>query len=199
MSIAVFGGTFDPVHLGHLIIAEQAYNSFQPEKIIFMPAGIPPHKDKTEISSTDHRLEMLKLAVNSNPHFEISQWELKNKERSYTVDTLKKLKKDYPSRKIYMIIGADSLLDIFNWKQPEYLLKNANFIVARRPEFLLKDIYLDQRFREYRDRINILDNSLIEISSSQIRKLCKEEKSIKYLTLNKIIDYIKNHNLYRSG
>ncbi len=198
MGIAVLGGTFDPVHLGHLIIAEQAYNSFSEiDKVLFMPAGIPPHKNIKEITEDKHRLNMLKKAIEDNTHFFYSSYELQKKGKAYTIDTLKEMQTKYPSKKIYFIIGADSLLEIYTWKQPEYLLKNAKFIVARRPDYSLKEIFLNERFRPYRQFISLLDNSMIDISSSQIRNLIKEEKSIKYLTLPVVIDYIKKNKLYR--
>ncbi len=196
MGIAVLGGTFDPVHLGHLIIAEQAYNNFDLEKVIFMPAYSPPHKDEAGITETGHRLEMTRLALEDNSHFEYSEREISRAGRSYTVDTLKEMQEDYPDQKIYFLIGADSLLDIYSWKEPRYLLENANFITARRPDFSLKEIFLDERFRPYRDNIELLDNSLVDISSSQIRRLYRAGKSIKYLVLPVIEKYIGDNRLY---
>ena len=197
MGIAVFGGTFDPIHIGHLIIAEQAYNHCELDSIIFMPAGIPPHKDENNVSGKNYRLEMVKLATADNDHFDYSQLELVKEGDSYTVNTLQEMQSIYPGQKIFFLIGADSLLDIYNWKQPEYLLENARFIVARRPGFLLKDVFLDERFRKYRENIKILENSLIDISSTQIRELCFNEKSIKYLVPPVIVNYIKTNGLYR--
>ena len=196
MNIAVFGGTFDPVHLGHLIIAEQAYNSFNLDKVIFMPAGNPPHKSDINITSEQHRLNMLKLAVKDNSHFEISEWELSQDSKSYTVDTLKYMKSKFPEQNIYFIIGADSLYEIFEWKQPEYILENANLIVALRPEYSIDNIFNDQRYNPYRGNIDLLDNCLIDISSTKIRKLAASGKSIRYLTLEKVIEYIENNELY---
>ncbi|MFW6278828.1 MAG: nicotinate-nucleotide adenylyltransferase [Bacillota bacterium] len=197
MGIAIFGGTFDPIHMGHLIIAEQAYNDFDLEQIIFMPAGQPPHKANSNLTRGKHRLEMVKLAVSDNQHFNYSRLEFKKRGKSYTVDTLDYMKELYPDREISFLIGADSLLDIFNWRRPEYLLENASFIVARRPDFSLKDIFLDERFREYRNSISLLDNSLIDISSSQIRALYRKNKSVRYLILPVIKRYVEEHNLYR--
>lgn len=196
MGLAVFGGTFDPIHIGHLIIAEQTCNFCDVEQVIFMPAGIPPHKSNNNVSSKNYRLEMVQLATADNQHFSCSELEFVKEGNSYTVDTLKEMQRVYPGQKIYFLIGADSLLDIYNWKQPEYLLENANFIVARRSGFSLKDIYVDERFRKYRKNIKLLDNSLIDISSSQIRKLRAAGKSIRYLVLPEVAHYIKTNDLY---
>ena len=196
MNIAIFGGTFDPVHLGHLIICEQAYNSFNLDKVIFMPAGIPPHKVGSTITADKHRLNMLKMAVADNQHFYISKWELNRSHKSYTIDTYKYIKKKYKNDNIYFIIGADSLFEIFEWKQPEYLLENTHFIVARRPEYHIDNILNDQRYKPYRENIDLLDNCLVDISSSQIRKMITNGKSIKYFTLDCVIDYISNNDLY---
>ena len=197
MKIAVLGGTFDPIHIGHLLMGEQAYNSFDLDRVIYMPAGIPPHKVDKEISKSKHRLKMVKLAVKDNSHFNYSDWELKRDGRSYTVDTLNYMYSKYPDDDIYFIIGSDSLRDIFQWKDTEYLLENAKFIVAQRPGFTLENIYKDERLRPYRDYINIMENMMVDISSTRIRQNVKEGYSIKYMTLPVIIDYIKRNNLYR--
>ncbi len=195
MSIAIFGGTFDPIHFGHLIIAEQAYNRFKLEKIIFMPAGNPPHKTDNKLTSAELRFQMVELAISDNEHFCCSDWELKHKKISYTVDTLRYYQKNY-DKNIYFIIGADSLLDISNWREPEYLLENASFIVARRPSFSLDKVLKKDFFRLYKENIHIMNSILIDISSTIIRKNIKENKSIKYMTPNSIIEFISKNDIY---
>ncbi|MFW5995634.1 MAG: nicotinate-nucleotide adenylyltransferase [Halanaerobiaceae bacterium] len=195
--VAVLGGTFDPVHFGHLIMAEQAYNSFDLDEIIFIPSGKPPHKNHEHVSQAAHRLEMVRRAVGDNEHFSVSEWEIDRKEESYTVETLKYFENSYPGWHIYFLIGADSLYDVFNWKAPEYILGHANLIVVSRPGYSLENIYKDDRFRPYRQRINILEGILINISSSEIRKLYSEGNSIKYLVPREVEEYIIDHNLYR--
>ncbi|MFW5998972.1 MAG: nicotinate-nucleotide adenylyltransferase [Halanaerobiaceae bacterium] len=198
MSIAVFGGTFDPIHMGHLIIAEQAYNSFGVDDIIFMPAGNPPHKLDKKITRDKHRLNMINLVVRDNSHFSVSTLEMELDKKSYTYETLIYMKEKYPDEDIYFIIGSDSLQDIYDWKKTDYLLKNANFIVASRPGFSLENILSNEKFKPYRKYINLLDNSMIDISSTQIRKLLAENKSIRYLTIPEVIEYIKIHSLYQN-
>ncbi len=193
--LGIFGGTFDPIHIGHLIIAQQAYSDFALEKIVFMPAGIPPHKNNS--TGSRHRLEMVKLAIEDNPVFSLSEWELKQQKKSYTVDTFKYFEKLNIAEQIYFIIGADSLYDMFNWKNPEYLLKKANIIVAARPGYSLEKTFKDQRYRDYEDNIYFLDNFKIEISSSTIRNYIRNNKSVKYLLPDKIIKYIASSEIYK--
>mgnify|MGYP006279927925 CR=1 FL=1 len=196
MDFAIIGGTFNPVHLGHLICSERAYLEFDLDKVIFMPAGNPPHKDDV-INSAEHRYNMLKLAIVNNDHFEISDWEIEQEEKSYTARTVKYFKEKYNVKRVNLIIGTDSLAEIFNWYQPEYILENTNLIVAKRNDYSFTKIMKDQRLRKYESHINILDNSLIEISSTMIRDFVKEDKSIRYLTPDKVIEYINKNKLYR--
>jgi nicotinate-nucleotide adenylyltransferase len=197
--IGILGGTFDPIHIGHLLIAEQAYNKFKLDKIIFMPAGIPPHKGNNEISHAKHRLEMLKIAIKNNSHFSFSTWEMDNGGKSFTCKTLKYIKDLKIARDVYFIIGTDSLLDIFNWKDSDYLLEYGRFIVARRPNFPIELIYDDERYKNYLSNIYVMDTMLIDISSSRIRETVNKGDSIKYQTTEEVIDYIKRNDLYRGG
>lgn len=195
MATAIFGGTFDPIHIGHLIIAEQAYNRFDLSKVVFMPAGNPPHKNNQELTPVELRLQMVKLAIQDNKHFTVSDWEIKKNEPSYTAETLRHFNDKY-QEEIYFIIGADSLLDIPNWKEPEFLMENGNFIVARRPNFSLEKILKRVFFKSYRDNLYLMNSSLIDISSSLIRKNIKNNKSIRYMTLDSIINFIEKENIY---
>ena len=195
MAIAIFGGTFDPIHIGHLIIAEQAFNRYDLSKVIFMPAGNPPHKNKKDLTSADLRLQMVKLAIEDNDHFTFSEWELNKNKPSYTVDTLRYFANKY-DEEIYFIIGADSLLDIPNWQEPEYLMENGHFIVARRPSYSLDKILKKVFFKSHRDNLYIMNSSLVNISSSLIRKNVRKNRSIKYMTLDSIINFINDKNIY---
>ncbi|MFW6381558.1 MAG: nicotinate-nucleotide adenylyltransferase [Bacillota bacterium] len=197
MKFAIFGGTFDPVHVGHLIIAEQIYNNFSLDKVIFIPAKIPPHKNSSGITPAYHRVEMIRLAIADNPHFTYSELELGLPGKSYTVETLKALKKLGSEHSYSLILGADSLRDIFTWKQPYFILKNAEIIVARRPGIVLEEVFKDERLRPFRKDIKLLDNILIDLSSSQIRELLDRGQSIKYLIPEQVEDYIKDTTLYR--
>ena len=195
--LAILGGTFDPIHIGHLLIAQQAYNNFELDKIIFMPAGITPHKDNVNITASRHRLEMVRIAIKDNPVFSFSQWEINQSKKSYTVDTLKYFEQQDIASEIYFIIGADSLYDMFDWKEPEYLLTRSNFIVAARPGYLLENIFKDQRFKGYEKNIYLLDKFKMEISSSTIREYIRNNISVKYLLPDEIINYINENRLYQ--
>lgn len=197
MDFAIIGGTFNPIHIGHLICAERAYLEFDLDKVIFMPAGNPPHKGENDVISADHRYDMLKLVVEDNDHFEISDWEIRKKEKSYTAETIDHFKDKYNVKRVNIIIGTDSLAEIFNWYEPEYILNNSNLLVAKRQDYSFTNIMQDQRLRIYEDSIHILDNSMIEISSTMIRKLVSNGKSIRYLTPDVVIEYIKKNKLYR--
>ncbi|MFP4015507.1 MAG: nicotinate-nucleotide adenylyltransferase [Halanaerobiales bacterium] len=197
-NVAIFGGTFDPIHLGHLLIAEQVYNNFSPDldKIVFMPAGRPPHKVKKNLTSAGNRLKMLELAIENNEHFVASSYELDKEGKSYTAETLRYFLQNNIADKVFFIIGADSLLDVLNWREPDYLLDNAHFIVAHRPGYDISDYYQNERYKPYRERITILDTMQVDISSTRIREFVRMKKSIRYQTPDKVIDYIKKNNLY---
>lgn len=195
--IAIFGGTFDPPHLGHLILAEQIKNNFDLTKIIFMPAGEPPHKRDRKISSAQARYEMLKLAVKGNPSFSLSDWEIRSKGYSYTAKTLSQFVPQLKTKEVFFIIGADSLANIFEWERADFLLSEGKFIVFNRPGYNFKDILAKKRYKNYLQNIFTYHGLNIEISSSYIRNEVKRNNSIRYLTLSPIEKYIKKNNLYR--
>ncbi|MFW6280802.1 MAG: nicotinate-nucleotide adenylyltransferase [Halanaerobium sp.] len=195
--IGIFGGTFDPPHLGHLILNEQIKNNFGLDKIIFMPAGNPPHKKDKEIISDNQRLEMIRLATANNPFFEISNWELSRDRYSYTAYTLKEFVPSLDAEQVFFIIGADSLADIFKWHKPDYLLAEGKFIVFNRPGYNLDDILGKPEYEPYLDNINTYQSLHIEISSSYIREEIKKGNSIRYLTPENVRKYIMGKKLYR--
>ncbi len=195
--IGIFGGTFDPPHLGHLILNEQIKNNFDLDKIIFMPAGNPPHKKDKEITSDQQRLKMLELAIDNNPFFEISNWELSRKSYSYTAHTLKEFVPTLDAEHVFFIIGADSLADIFKWHKPNYLLGSGKFIVFNRPGYNLGSILQQSEYKPYLENISTYQSIHIEISSSYIREEIKKGNSIRYLTPDSVREYIMKNNLYR--
>lgn len=196
-NIAIFGGTFNPIHYGHLLIAEQAVSSYKLRTVIFMPAGQPPHKDDENILKAKDRMEMIKLAIEDNDRFALSAYELDKKGKSYTVDTLKHFLKLDTIKEVFFIIGADSLLDILNWRQADFLLENASFIVARRPGFDINDFYKDERYQPYRDKFHIMDTVYVDHSSTRIREWVSKGKSIRYQIPENVREYIWKYNLYR--
>ncbi|NLX61571.1 MAG: nicotinate-nucleotide adenylyltransferase [Tissierellia bacterium] len=196
--IGIMGGTFDPIHIGHLLIAEYARISFKLDKILFIPTGNPPHKKKKHITSDMHRYNMVLLATNSNENFLLSTIEMDRKGVTYTIDTINALKSIYDNTDFYFIMGADSLLQIYSWKDYEKLLNMCKFIVAKRPGY--KDNKLDEVKSDlnlkYNSQIFIMEGPLLDISSSQIRERVKKGISITYLVPRAVEIYIYKHKLY---
>ena len=199
--IGIMGGTFDPIHIGHLLIAEQACQQFQLEKVLFMPAGNPPHKkDRTGRASNEQRIEMTRMAIADNPHFELSLMEMNEAGYSYTYITLEKLTEKHPDTEYYFIIGADSLYDFKGWAMPERICACATILVATRnhtdEELLDYELEMNSRWFHGRFEKLVIDN--IDISSRQLRKWIREGKSIRYYTPDRVISYISEQNIYRS-
>ncbi len=207
--IALYGGSFDPVHLGHLRIAEDIREFFGFEKIIFIPAYHSPLKPGSRASAED-RIHMLKLSIKDNPFFDIDDIEIKRKGKSYTIDTIRYYRKKIGYTPVF-IVGADAFLSLHMWKEPEDLLKMANFVVAGRDKTSLytvkeyiKDYFPFVHVRTDRDipsdsggNVFFTDIRRLDISSTEIRNRVAEKKSIKYLVLPQVEEYIFYKNLYR--
>lgn len=191
MKTCLFGGTFDPPHIGHLLIAQTVCEAEDFDKILFVPAYQPPHK--TEITPVKDRLAMLKIAVEGNPNFEISDTEIKRGGVSYTIDTVKAIKEEFGIEKkdLFYLIGSDSLLDFHNWKDPNNILNECQVIVAIRPGFRPSDIP-----SWILHRIQFANIPRFEISSSNIRHRWVENKTIRYMVTLPVWDYINENNLY---
>lgn len=190
--IGIFGGTFNPPHIAHSIIAMEIAEIFKLDKIIFIPSGNHPLKDSI---SPVHRFKMAKMAFSGNNCFEVSDIEVKKEsEKTYTVDTLNELNEIYKSEspEFYLIIGADNLIDLSKWKEPDRLFELSNVIVIRRPGFNPENAE-----RKYLKNIIIPDIPLLEISSSGIRKKIKENKPVKYIVHPEVEKYILENNLYK--
>lgn len=198
MKIGLMGGTFNPIHMGHLIISEFLRITFPLDKVIFIPSGNPPHKNN-DIAESNHRMSMVNLATSQNPFFEVSSIELKRTGKSYTIDTIKEIKDIYPNDELYFIIGSDSLLDLTSWKDFESLISKTNFLICGRPENTEESILnkIDELTKEYNSNIIYIKGPLIEISSTLIRDRIKDQKSIKYLVTGEVEEYIYKNNLYK--
>jgi nicotinate-nucleotide adenylyltransferase len=188
--VGIFGGTFDPVHIGHLITAQAVKEIRGLEKIIFIPAFISPHKVDANISSPLHRLNMIKLSTEDIPYFDFSDMEIKKEYVSYTIDTLKELKKKYD--KIELIIGYDNIFDFSTWKDPDKILELADLIVLRR-KTSVKPVEMDK----YYHSAIFVDTPAIEISSSEIRQRIADNMPIDFLVHPKVKEYILKYNLYK--
>ena len=191
MKICLFGGTFDPPHIGHLLIAQTICEAESFDKILFIPVNIPPHK--TVNTPLEDRLNMLDIAIDDNPNFEISDIEIKRGGVSYTIDTIKTIKNKYniSSNKISYLIGSDSLLNFHNWKDPEKILEECQIIVAIRPGFRPSDIPA-----WILHKIQFANIPRFEISSTNIRSRWVEGKTIRYLVTLPVWDYINKNKIY---
>jgi nicotinate-nucleotide adenylyltransferase len=197
--IGIMGGTFDPVHYGHLVTAEGARCEFGLDQVLFLPSGIPPHKTKKRVSSAEHRYMMTVLATLSNPHFEVSRIDIDRKGISYTIDTLQILREQYgPKVELYFITGADAIFEIMSWKDSDQLLKIAHFIAATRPGFSLEELPVTTQkwVDEHQDRFHVLKVPAMAISSTDIRDRVRYGHSIRYLVPELVDHYILRHSLY---
>jgi nicotinate-nucleotide adenylyltransferase len=191
--IGLFGGTFDPIHLAHLRLAEEAREEFRLERVLFLPAAIPPHKAGWKISPYQDRYEMTRLAIQGNPAFEVSDLEIERPGASYSVDTVKRMKERFPD--LAFLMGADQLLEIHTWKDPRELFDLCRVIVFDRPGFDLAN--LEQMGPEVR-ALNYLKarTGLYPVSSSDIRGRVRAGKSVRYLVPEAVHEYLRSHRLY---
>ncbi len=202
MRLGVFGGSFDPVHLGHLILAECCREQQRLDQVWFIPAHTPPHKQAHQLAPGHDRIEMLKLATGGHEAFHVSTAELDRGGVSYTVDTLEQLKSEESSRELFLILGADSLADLPNWKDPARLCDLSTPLVVRRagsppPEFnVLSPFVSVEKLRQFEDAQ--VEMPLIGLSSSDIRRRVVEGRSIRFLTPRAVEKYIETHGLYQA-
>lgn len=187
--IGVLGGTFDPPHIGHLILAQEAMVKLNLEEIAFIPAACPPHKGISPTASPQQRLEMVSLAISDNPKFKALDIELRRKGPSYTIDTILELKRTRgPGREIFFLMGSDSLRELSTWKEPERLVKICQVVVATRPGITPKG--------KFAQEIIALEMPPVGISSTQIRKRVKRGEPVRYLVPQKVEQYILQEGLY---
>ena len=192
MKIGIYGGSFDPVHNGHLITAQAVIEMRNLDKIIFVPSYISPHKQNVATSEPKHRINMLHLAVDKIPYLECSEIELNRGSVSYTVDTLRELKKKYDY--IELIIGYDNIFKFHTWREPDEILRLAKLVVLRRK----LNIPRGKQNKFYRAAI-FLKSPFIQISGSVIRKKAQENTPINFLVPEKVQDYILKHKLYKDN
>jgi len=190
MRIGMLGGSFDPPHIGHLIIAEEARWQCEVETVLFMVTSHPPHKSEPEAAPED-RFRMVELAIEGMPAFRPSRMEIDRGGSSYTAQTLKELHRLYPEASLYLIIGADSVLDLSAWKNPDAVVEMAHLVVAPRPGFDLSR--MEPRLR---DRTHVLDTPSVAISSTLVRRRLHKGESIRFLVPDAVERYIHEHGLY---
>jgi nicotinate-nucleotide adenylyltransferase len=196
--VGIMGGTFDPIHYGHLVAAEAARVAFQLEPVLFVPNRLPPHKKDYPVTEAKHRYLMTVLATITNPHFEVSRVELDREGYSYTIDTLRELRASFgPNVELYFISGADAILDLLSWKDVDELLGLCYFIAATRPGYKLS-VELGHLTQRYARKVFKVEVPALAISSTDIRRRVKEGKSIKYLLPEPVENYIYKHKLYQT-
>ncbi len=195
----ILGGTFDPIHFGHLVLAEKAREAFQLEKVIVVPAAIPPHKIGEVATEAQHRLKMVELAIEGSPWFEVSTVELEREGLSYSIDTIRELKKKFSDPEAALIMGFDSLLELHSWKNYQSILEESKIITAFRPGYpvLTDNQHWPSFLKPYRHQILVLEAPLLDISSTWLRVELMYGRSIRYLVPDRVIDYIVANGLYR--
>lgn len=184
--IGIIGGTFNPIHNGHLFIADQVRNQLGLQKVYFMPDYLPPHVDHKEAISADERVKMVNLAINDNDYFDIEMIEVIRKGKSYTYETMLELKKKHPDYDYYFIIGGDMVNYLPKWYHVNDLMNMVHFVGVRRDNYPMETPYL----------VIWVDIPKLDISSTLIRKLIRNRQSIRYLVPERVRKYIKEHNIY---
>lgn len=195
--IGIFGGTFDPPHLGHLILASEARSQLQLTRILWVLTSIPPHKIDQPISPLEDRLAMLKLALRDEPGFELSTVDMDRPGPQYTLDTITLLGKKYPQSDLIPLIGGDSLRDLPDWHEPIKLVAACHQIgVMRRPGDLIDLSTLEKRIPGLTAKVRFVDAPLLEIASHEIRKRVSEGSPFRYYLLPSVYEYVVKHKLY---
>ncbi len=198
--IGIFGGTFDPPHLGHLILASEAYSQLKLDRLLWILTPDPPHKQEQVISSVEDRLAMVKLAIEDNPKFELSRVELDRPGPHYTLDTVETIAEEYPEADITPIIGGDSLRDLPTWHKPKELLYASHWVgVMRRPGEEPNLDALERTLPGISSKVHYVDAPLLEIASREIRSRVAEGRPYRYYLPTQVYEYINEHHLYQQS
>ncbi len=193
--VGIFGGTFDPIHVGHLIIGQEIMLQCALDRVVFMPSREPPHKTNFDMASAEDRAMMVGLAVRSYPGFELSRFELSRPGKSYTIDTLRHLRRNTgENTKLFLIIGADNAVEMGDWFDPEGVLDLAHVLVAERPGFERASV--DPAFKS---KMQFVETPLLDISSTAIRERVRTKRPISFFVPDAVADYIRTHGLYLEG
>ncbi len=191
MTIGLFGGSFNPPHLAHLVVAETVRDQFALDRVLWMPAYLPPHKEAATLVAAEHRLAMTRLATEGNPAFEVSDLEIRRRGASYTVETLRTLNEAYPEAAFSLILGSDSLRDLGTWRAPEEIVERADLIAYERPGAVAP--LVEPRFAGH---VRFARAPLLQISGTEIRARCRADRSIRYLLPEAVRAYIYAQHLY---
>jgi nicotinate-nucleotide adenylyltransferase len=198
--IGIFGGTFNPPHLGHLVCAEEAYLQLELSRVTLIPARIPPHKPVDEEPGVEHRLEMCRVAIAGHPErFAVSDLEARREGASYTVDTLEQLDAEHPESELFLIVGADVAIGFPTWRAPERVLSLATLAVAQRPGTSRPAVEAALREVTGGERARFFPMPEIGISSTMLRQRARTGQPTTYLTPDSVRSYIDEHRLYRGS
>jgi nicotinate-nucleotide adenylyltransferase len=198
--LGILGGTFDPPHYAHLILGQHAFEELNLDRVLFVPAGVPPHKTVTRTPSED-RIHMLKLAIESNPNFELSRIEIDRPGPHFTIDTIRLIQELNPEAELFFIMGGDTYRDLPNWDRPQEMFETCKLAVAvmRRPGFGSPDLSLGMHrntIPDLEENALMLNSPLVEISSTDIVDRIQHGKSIRYMVPESVHDYIQDKGLY---
>jgi len=194
--LGLYGGTFDPIHAGHLIIASEIQAVLGLDEVVFVPAGVPPHKDAAHVTPATDRLAMLQLAVADNAAFTADTLELERVGWSFTVDTVAIFREREPSTELWFIMGGDSLADLPTWRDPGEIVSLARLAVAARPGWDVDLEAVNRQVPESNGRIDVVPTPLIGIASHEIRDRVRDGRPFRYLVPETVCDYIVSHRLY---
>jgi nicotinate-nucleotide adenylyltransferase len=192
MDIGLFGGSFNPPHVAHLIVAEIARDQFEFEEVWWIPNATPPHKSHDELATVEHRLAMTRRAVADNPHFRVCDIEVERAGVSYTVETLRALQEERPDTEFGLIIGSDSLDHFAEWHRPDEIAERASLVVYKRPGVI--EQAAEPRFA---NQVHFVSAPVMEVSGTEIRSRCRDGRSIRYLVPEPVRTYIDGHGLYQ--
>jgi nicotinate-nucleotide adenylyltransferase len=196
--LGILGGTFDPIHIGHLILAEEAWYQLGLEKVLLVPAGDPPHKRNRRLSPVEHRVAMIESAIADNPHFELSRVDVDRPGPHYTVDMVRLHLDQYgPGTDLYFLMGLDSLADLPNWHQPKELVELCNLVALSRPDSGLEWHTLEEQLPGVRWRVIFLPMPELQISSHRLQQRVRQGRPLRYQVLPAVERYIQEHCLYR--
>lgn len=198
LRLGLMGGTFDPIHIGHLVTAEAARDQFSLDEVVFIPSGNPPHKRERVVTEASERLMMCILATVTNPFFKVSAMEINREGYSYTYETVSSFQEMYDNNcEIFFITGSDAVLEIFSWKNIDLLMDKCTFIAASRPGFMLNEGKEEKLTRFLNKKLYFMEVPALSISSTDIRNRVANNNTIKYLVPDTVEKYIEKRGLYR--
>lgn len=200
MKIGIMGGTFEPIHIGHLLLGEFAYEDFGLDEIWFLPNGNPPHKEAAVTEEAlQHRIEMIRLAIEKIPYFHLNLFEADIKKHSYTYQTMQEFNKLYPEHEFYFILGADSLFSIEEWRYFREIFTTCTILAAMRDDKDVADMKGQIRYlqEQYGANIELLRAPLVEISSTTIRERASKDLTVRYMVPDAVAEYIRDQQLYK--